>query len=137
MRRRRVFGKIAVIFILLVSSLWAQTLSVEGFESDLYSKRANFEVRKVRIDLRIEGRYVEDESFKVVDALNIVIGSFYAEDLLTSKGKTTLKDTLKSFSSKEHGVDIDTIYIHSLKIIDTASTEELIEALKANGCCAN
>lgn len=137
MRRRRVFGKIAVIFILLVSSLWAQTLIVEGFESDLYSKRANFEVRKVRIDLRIEGRYVEDESFKVVDALNIVIGSFYAEDLLTSKGKTTLKDTLKSFSSKEHGVDIDTIYIHSLKIIDTASTEELIEALKANGCCAN
>jgi hypothetical protein len=132
-----VFGKIAVIFILLVSSLWAQTLIVEGFESDLYSKRANFEVRKVRIDLRIEGRYVEDESFKVVDALNIVIGSFYAEDLLTSKGKTTLKDTLKSFSSKEHGVDIDTIYIHSLKIIDTASTEELIEALKANGCCAN
>ena len=42
---------------------------------------------KIIIDLMIEGRYVEEESFKVVDALNVVIGSFFAEDLLTSKGK--------------------------------------------------
>jgi len=129
------FGRIG-IFILLASSLCAQTLVIEGFESDLYSKRANFEVRKIRVDLRIEGRYVEDESFKVVDALNVIIGSFYAEDLLTSKGKTALKETFKTFSSKEHGVDIDTIYIHSLKIIDSVSAEEIVKALKEAGCCA-
>ena len=135
MRRKRVIGRKLAIFVFLASSLLAQTLIIEGFESDLFSKRAHFEVRKVSVDLRVEGQYVKDESFKVVDALNIIIGSFYAEDLLTSKGKTALKDTLKSFTSKEHGVDIDTIYIHSLKIIDSAKTDEIIEALKAAGCC--
>lgn len=136
MRRKRVFNKIFISFLLLTNILWAQTLVIEGFESDLYSKRANFEVRKVRLDLRIEGRYVEDESFKIVDALNVIIGSFYAEDLLTSKGKTALKETLQTFSSKEHGVDIDMIYIHTLKIIDNATVDEIIEALKEAGCCS-
>lgn len=131
------FFRLVFLNFLLVNLLCAQTLIIEGFESDLYSKRANFEVRKISADLRIEGRYVEDESFKIVDALNVIIGSFYAEDLLTSKGKSTLKETLISFSSKEHNVDIDRVYIHSLKVIDNASVDEIVEALKAAGCCAS
>lgn len=129
------FIRVFITIFFLASFSHAQTLIIEAFESDLYSKRANFEVRKVQLDLRIEGRYVEDESFKIVDALNVIIGSFYAEDLLTSKGKTSLKETLQTFSSKEHGVDIDKIYIHTLKLVDNVVVDEIVQALKEAGCC--
>lgn len=134
MRRKSVKAKLFIL-LFLGNLLCAQTLFLENFESDLYSKKANFEIRKVKLDLRIEGRHVEDESFKIVDALNIVIGSFYAEDLLTSKGKSALKETLQTFSSKEYGIDIDTVYILSLKLVDTAATDEIVKALKEAGCC--
>ncbi len=127
-----------VIFLMFVvgftQSVMAQTLILEGFESDLYSKKANFEIRKISLDMRIEGRYVEDESYKIVDALNIVIGSFFAEDLLTSKGKSALKETLKTFSSKEHGVDIDAVYIGVLKLLENPNVEDIINALRESGC---
>lgn len=120
---------------LIPLGLWAQTLHLEKFESDLYSKKGNLETLKISMDLMIEGRYVEEESFKVVDALNVVIGSFFAEDLLTSKGKESLKQTLKSFSAKEHGVDIDAVYIHALGLVKNPKVEEIIEALKREGLC--
>ena len=116
--------------------LWGQTLMLQGFESDLYSKKGNFETLKISIDLMIEGRYVEKESFKVVDALNVVIGSFFAEDLLTSKGKESLKQTLVTFTAKQHGIDIDAVYIHALRLVKNPTVEEIIEAFKREGLCA-
>jgi hypothetical protein len=121
--------------LVLPLSLMAQTLYLEGYETDLYSKKGKFETQKISMDLRIDGRYVEDESFKVVDALNVVVGSFFAEDLLTSKGKEALKETLASFSAKEHGVDVDAVYIHTLKFIHAPEVDEIVEALKREGCC--
>ncbi|MBE0494795.1 MAG: flagellar basal body-associated FliL family protein [Campylobacterales bacterium] len=120
---------------LLPLGLWAQTLNLEQFESDLYSKKGNFETMKISVGLMIEGRYVEDESFKIVDALNVVIGSFFAEDLLTSKGKESLKKTLKEFSAKEHGIDIDAVYIHRLALVNDPKVKEIVEALKREGLC--
>jgi len=53
MRRKRVIGRKLAIFVFLASSLLAQTLIIESFESDLFSKRTHFEVRKVSVDLRV------------------------------------------------------------------------------------
>jgi ABC-type phosphate/phosphonate transport system substrate-binding protein len=74
--------------------------------------------------------------FKIIDALNVVIGSFYAENLLTSKGKEGLKQAIINYASDKHGIDIDHVYIQKLNIKKESSTYDIIEAMKKEGCCS-
>ena len=71
-----------------------------------------------------------DNEAYVLDALNVVIGSFYVEDLLTSLGKEKFKETLAKYTAKKHSVDIDEVLIISLKTVREPNIEELLEALK-------
>ncbi len=125
------------IFLILSLSLvvFAQQLEVENFEANLYSKAGKNTSKKINLSMALEGRDVEDGSYKVIDALNIVIGSFYAEDLLTSKGKLAFKKAFSNYASKTYSIEIDHIYIKSLFIIDKPRVDEIVEALKREGCC--
>ncbi|WP_314091082.1 hypothetical protein [uncultured Campylobacter sp.] len=109
---------------------FAETLNIDNFETDLYSRDAKSSIKKVSISLRLEGRDVVDNEAYVLDALNVVIGSFYVEDLLTSLGKEKFKDTLAKYTAKKHSVDIDEVLIISLKTVREPNIEELLEALK-------
>lgn len=124
--------KTILILLIVATSLYAQMLNIDDFSTEVFSKVTN---KPVTINLRmmVEGRYVEDENYKIIDALNIVIGSFYLEDLLTSQGKIKLKETLKSYTTKKYGVDIDNIYIQKLQT--QPNTQEIIDALKKEGMC--
>ena len=109
---------------------FAETLNIDNFETDLYSRDAKSSIKKVSISLRLEGRDVVDNEAYVLDALNVVIGSFYVEDLLTSLGKEKFKDTLAKYTAKKHSIDIDEVLIISLKTVREPNIEELLEALK-------
>ena len=109
---------------------FAETLNIDNFETDLYSRDAKSSIKKVSISLRLEGRDVVDNEAYVLDALNVVIGSFYVEDLLTSLGKEKFKETLAKYTAKKHSVDIDEVLIISLKTVREPNIEELLEALK-------
>ncbi|WP_298085251.1 hypothetical protein [uncultured Campylobacter sp.] len=109
---------------------FAETLNIDNFETDLYSRDAKSSIKKVSVSLRLEGRDVVDNEAYVLDALNVVIGSFYVEDLLTSLGKEKFKDTLAKYTAKKHSVDIDEVLIISLKTVREPNIEELLEALK-------
>ena len=109
---------------------FAETLNIDNFETDLYSRDAKSSIKKVSISLRLEGRDVVDNEAYVLDALNDVIGSFYVEDLLTSLGKEKFKETLAKYTAKKHSVDIDEVLIISLKTVREPNIEELLEALK-------
>jgi len=124
------------IIFLLVSVLFlqAQTLKIEHFRTDIYSSSSK-ELKKIDMSLMIEGRYVEDEKYKVIDALNVVIGSFYVENLATSQGKESFKKLLKEYSAKKHSVDIDDVYIVGFTLVSQPSTDDIINALKKAGCC--
>ena len=124
--------KIIFILLLVVASLYAQMLNIDDFSSEVFSKVTKKPVT-INLKMMIEGRYVEDESYKIIDALNIVIGSFYLEDLLTSQGKIKLKKTLKSYTTNKYSVDIDNIYIQKLQT--QPNTQEIIDALKKEGMC--
>ena len=124
-----------LVMITLFVGLMAETLDIQQFESDVYSKEKKESSKKISLDVVIEGRSVEEESFKVVDALNIVIGSFYAEDLLTSRGKEGLKKALVEYTKKTYSIDIDAIYIQRLHILSFPQVEEIVEALKREGSC--
>ena len=124
--------KIIFILLVVVANLSAQMLNIDDFSSELFSKVTKKPVT-INLSMMVEGRYVEDESYKIIDALNIVIGSFYLEDLLTSQGKIKLKETLKSYTTSKYSVDIDNIYIQKLQT--KPNTQEIIDALKKEGMC--
>lgn len=124
--------KIIFILLLVVAGLSAQMLNIDDFSTEVFSKVAKKPVT-VNLKMMVEGRYVEDESYKIIDSLNIVIGSFYLEDLLTSQGKIKLKETLKSYATHKYSVDIDNIYIQKLET--QPNTQEIIDAFKKEGMC--
>jgi len=127
--------KIFTLLLLSVLLLQAdETLHVNEFEVSLFSKLAKEPVQ-VQTSMIFEGRDVEVYDFKIIDALNVVIGSFYAENLLTSKGKEGLKQAIINYTSDKYGLDIDNIYIQKLNIKKESSTYDIIEAMKREGCC--
>jgi hypothetical protein len=115
--------------ILLHVNLFAQTLVVEHFKANVFSKHDKKPV-EVEVALVFEGSEVSKNEHKVIDALNIVIGSYYAEDLVMSKGKELLKSTLIGYAKKTHGLVIDAIYIKELSLKTNPTTQEIIDAIK-------
>ena len=109
---------------------FADVLKVSDFQTDIYSKAGQNLTKKIIMNLEVVGRDVEENEAYVLDALNVVIGSFYVEDLLTSLGKEKFKDTLVKYTAKKHSIDIDEVLIISLKTVREPNIEELIEALK-------
>ncbi|MFK5881929.1 MAG: flagellar basal body-associated FliL family protein [Sulfurospirillum sp.] len=124
--------KIVFVLFLLTASLMAQMLSIDNFSAEVFS-RATKKPVTINLKMMIEGRYVEEESYKIIDALNIVVGSFYLEDLITSQGKQKLKEAIKSYTTSKYSIDIDNIYI--LKLQSQPNTQEIIDALKKEGMC--
>lgn len=112
-----------------------ESFVVDDFEASLYSKVSKDGTKNIETSIIFEGRDVEENDFKITDALNVVIGSFYAEDLLTSKGKEAFKATLTKYVAEKYSIDIDNIYIQKLKIVDNTTAQKIIEALKKEGCC--
>ncbi len=124
-----------VLAIFLSLNLFAQKLEITDFQTDLYSKQNKDFSKKISLSMQLIGRDVFDESHKVIDSLNIIIGSFYAQDLLTSKGKEAFKKALIKYSSKKYSVEIDEIFIQQLFIVNTPMIQDFVKAMKESGCC--
>ncbi|MBL0686652.1 MAG: hypothetical protein JJV95_05820 [Sulfurospirillum sp.] len=102
------------------------------FEVNLFSKLSK-ELILIETSMIFKGSDVEINNFKIIDALNVVIGSFYAEDLLTSKGKEGLKEAIIGYTSNKYNIDIDHIYIQKLYIVKNVTSKTIIDALRAEG----
>ena len=124
-----------VISTLLVSKIFADSVDMIDFESDLFSKRDQ-NLKKVVISLHLEGENLEQNSYSLQDSLNILISSYYLEDLLTSKGKEKFKKDFKNYLFNRYKVKISKVYIIKLaKLTAINDIDELIERLKSEGCC--
>ncbi len=124
--------KVIISLLFVCVSLFSQMLNIDDFSSVVFS-RATGKPVTINLSLMVDGRYVEDESYKIIDALNVIIGSFYWEDLITSRGKENFKTALKNYTTKKYSIDIDDVYIQ--KIQSQPSTQEIIDALKKDGLC--
>jgi uncharacterized protein (DUF2252 family) len=122
------------LFILLATFLSADVVEINDFESDLFSKDRNH-LKKVEFSLLFDGRDLQENRHKIVDALNIVISSFYIEDLFTSKGKERFKVVLTKYLSRKYAIDIDDIFIQKFKMVDNVSVDAFIDALRDEGFC--
>ncbi len=124
--------RIFIAYLFLHVSLFAEILSIEHFRANVFAKSDKKPV-EVTLGLIFEGNEMKKMEHKAIDALNVVIGSYYAEDLVTSRGKELLKSTLIAYAKKVHGLSIDTIYIKELTVKTNPSTHEIVEAIKKEG----
>ena len=124
-----------IVLILLLSALLLQaeeTLQISEFKVSLFSKISK-KLVSIETNLIFEGRDVEVYDFKIIDALNVVIGSFYVENLFTSKGKEGLKQAIVNYTRDKYGIDIDSVYIQKLNIVENTTAKNIIDELRREG----
>ncbi|HEC1773180.1 TPA: flagellar basal body-associated FliL family protein [Campylobacter lari] len=117
-----------VILFFPFCSIYANSLSIEDFRTDLYSKVGNNTLKKIEITLEFEGENLEEK--KIIDALNTIISSYFYEDLFTEVGKNNFKETLLKFSNKKYKTQINNIYILRINSVSQFDLEELKRFVK-------
>lgn len=122
------------LFLLLSTFMLADVVEIKNFESDIFSKNKN-RLKKIEFSLLFDGRDLKDNRHKIIDALNIVISSFYIEDLFTSQGKERFKTIITKYVSKKYSVDIDDIFIQKFRVKDSITVDAFIDALRDEGFC--
>ncbi|WP_169763829.1 hypothetical protein [Campylobacter mucosalis] len=126
--------KIYLVLILAIFG-YADAFRISDFEADVYSKVSQNSTKKIRVSLEILGDSVSENEAYVLDALNVIIGSFYAEDLLTSVGKEKFKQAFIKYAVKKHSVNLDEVLIISLKVVEKPEIDEIINAIRAKNLC--
>ena len=119
---------------LAVSNLNAANLEIKGLQADIYTK--NNSLKKIELDVEVVARDESLNKSAIYDALNVVVGSFYAEDLMTSMGKENFKSTFIKYVSKKHNVELEEVYIIALKFVNEIDIERIIKAIKDRDLCA-
>ncbi|MDL0088347.1 hypothetical protein [Campylobacter gastrosuis] len=126
--------KLILIAFFCVFAL-SDALKISDFNADIFSKSGQNQTKKIAINLELIGTDLAENEAYVLDALNVIVGSFYAEDLLTSLGKEKFKDAFKKYTLKKHSVEIDNVLILGLKVVDDLDIERIIEAIKTKNLC--
>lgn len=114
------------VFSLISVVAMAGSIEISNFETDLYSKSNG--LKKINLSIKVIGDNVANEKDFIQDSLNMVISSYYYEDLFTELGKENLKKTIIKYAGKKYSVNIDDILIMNLKSKDSA--EAIKEILK-------
>ena len=114
---------------MIVFSLMAETIPIMNFQTDLFSRNSQ-NLKKIDMDLVIETNSTVAD-YKIKDALNIVVSSFFIEDLFTSKVKEQFKELFKSYIKKREKITIKNIYIEKMQIVNQVDLDELMKRIDA------
>ncbi len=117
----------AFLTFVVATKMFAETIIIDDFEADLYSKSTPKMLKKLQTTLHLE---VADDTPEapIYDALNIVISSFLAENLLTSAGKEQFKKSLIKYTSEHHQIDIDRVFIIKMRLMQQVSAPPILPA---------
>ena len=124
---KKIFLGFFLLGILEFHSLFGADFEIKNLEVDLYSKTSS-EMKKISMDLHIFTSEVAKSS-AIKDAINVIVSSFYAQDLMSSKGKEAFKEAIKKYSASKYKIKIDDVYILSLKEIDNIDIARLVKQL--------
>ena len=124
---KKIFLGFFLLGILEFHALFGADFEIKNLEVDLYSK-TSAEMKKVSMDLHIFTNEVAKSS-AIKDAINVIVSSFYAQDLMSSKGKEAFKEAIKKYSASKYKIKIDDVYILSLKEIDNIDIKRLVKQL--------
>lgn len=118
-----------IIFLLLFCNLYANSVKISDFISDVYSKDSS--LKQIKLSLEFIADDLNEKNSYLLDSLNSVIASYFYEDLFTELGKANFKKTLIKYLAKKYSINIDEILILELK--SSINSEELKEFIK-NTC---
>lgn len=124
---KKIFLGFFLLGILEFHALFGADFEIKNLEVDLYSKNSS-EMKKISMDLHIFTNEVAKSS-AIKDAINVIVSSFYAQDLMSSKGKEAFKEAIKKYSASKYKIKIDDVYILSLKEIDNIDIARLVKQL--------
>lgn len=124
---KKIFLGFFLLGILEFHALFGADFEIKNLEVDLYSKTSS-EMKKISMDLHIFTNEVAKSS-AIKDAINVIVSSFYAQDLMSSKGKEVFKEAIKKYSASKYKIKIDDVYILSLKEIDNIDIARLVKQL--------
>ena len=124
---KKIFLGFFLLGILEFHALFGADFEIKNLEVDLYSK-TSAEMKKISMDLHIFTSEVAKSS-AIKDAINVIVSSFYAQDLMSSKGKEAFKEAIKKYSASKYKIKIDDVYILSLKEIDNIDIARLVKQL--------
>ena len=124
---KKIFLGFFLLGILEFHALFGADFEIKNLEVDLYSKTSS-EMKKISMDLHIFTSEVAKSS-AIKDAINVIVSSFYAQDLMSSKGKEAFKEAIKKYSASKNKIKIDDVYILSLKEIDNIDIKRLVKQL--------
>ena len=124
---KKIFLGFFLLGILEFHALFGADFEIKNLEVDLYSKTSS-EMKKISMDLHIFTSEVAKSS-AIKDAINVIVSSFYAQDLMSSKGKEAFKEAIKKYSASKYKIKIDDVYILSLKEIDNIDITRLVKQL--------
>lgn len=110
--------------------LFAQNVKIENLRTELYSKTTQGGLKKIELSLEFEGANLSPHQNKLLDSTNIIVASFFYEDLFTELGKMKFKNALSKFINKNYKLNVKNIYILSLKGIEKFDIKELKSFLK-------
>jgi hypothetical protein len=116
-----------LILIMTVFPLFGETIMIDNFQTDIFSKNTN-DLKKIKLKLVFDTDKTVP-TYKLKDGLNIIISSFYIEDLFTSKAKESFKKLLIDYLKKRDNIEIKNIYIEDMQIVDKVSVEKLLKKL--------
>lgn len=124
---KKIFLGFFLLGILEFHALFGADFEIKNLEVDLYSKTSS-NMKKISMDLHIFTSEVAKSS-AIKDAINVIVSSFYAQDLMSSKGKEAFKEAIKKYSASKYKIKIDDVYILSLKEIDNIDIKRLVKQL--------
>lgn len=123
--------------LIFVSFTYSEGINIENFEANLYSKTGNNTIKKISLTTELEGRDLMENKGKILDSINMIISSYFVEDIMTSKGKENFKKMVIEYAQKRYNVDLEAMYIIELKTLSEPSIDEIISAIRSTDICKN
>ncbi len=119
-----------ILSLLTVVPLLAQTVNIDNFQTDIFSQNSQ-NLKKIKLDLVFDiNSTLPTPEYKLKDALNIVISSFFIESLFTSQTKENFKTLLINYLAKKYNIKINCIYITNMQIVNQIDLDELVKKLQ-------
>ncbi|WP_457593248.1 hypothetical protein [Hydrogenimonas sp.] len=114
-----------LLSLLLTLPLFAQMLHFDHIETTLLLKKDRSPVN-AEISLVLQGRDLKENEIQLMDVIQTVIGSFWAETVVTTDGKERLKKMIIDLADKKYGIEVDFVYIGNIRI-EMCTLEKLRE----------
>jgi len=118
-----------LFLLLLVNfSLYADLLTFDQINTSILSKKDSSYVN-INISIALQGRDIAEHEIELMDVVQTAIGNFWAEVLITAKGKERFKKIILNRADKQYGIEVDFVYIKNIRI-ETDPLKKCQELLK-------